>query len=328
MPIEFRDNVMHNIMVIEKESQKAQPAIVSDKNIPADNGLSASDSLGSDGTNFLVDGKMDDFQEYPVNGNGDEQDVTINISPEKSLTTSRLNLYLDQFVSLPKSVEIAAAVNGEEKIVLAKRNMAGSMINFPKTTAQKFKITFTYVQPLRIRELSFGRENQNMIRESSVRFLAQPDKKYEVYFNADRYADVNSGEMPDLRDNRDVMPVKKAVPSDNVSFRKSDVDGDGIPDETDNCVTAKNADQEDVNNNGRGDACDDFDRDGIINSKDNCRDTPNRDQKDTDLDGIGNVCDGKESRILQNQKWLPLAVILLAAGIVGIFFVKTMKTKE
>jgi hypothetical protein len=35
-----------------------------------------------------------------------------------------------------------------------------------------------------------------------------------------------------------------------------DTDGDGVPDETDNCPTVSNPDQADSNGNGIGDACD------------------------------------------------------------------------
>jgi hypothetical protein len=204
----------------------------------------------------------------------------------------------------------------------------GSKINFPKTTAQKFKISLEYIQPLRIRELSINQEDLSMVKGNSIRFLAQPNKNYELYYDADRYVKTYEGEMPDLNDNRDVLIAKKLDMMENPLYSKSDVDKDGVADEMDNCVTEENPDQEDVNSNNQGDVCDDFDRDGIINAKDNCRDLPNRDQKDTDLDGIGNVCDEKEGRILQNQKWLPLALILLVAGVIGIFFVKTIKDKK
>ncbi|MCL7489579.1 MAG: thrombospondin type 3 repeat-containing protein [Desulfobulbaceae bacterium] len=43
---------------------------------------------------------------------------------------------------------------------------------------------------------------------------------------------------------------------------ENDADGDGVPDETDNCPDIPNPDQYDSNNNGIGDACDDADTDG------------------------------------------------------------------
>jgi gliding motility-associated-like protein len=70
-----------------------------------------------------------------------------------------------------------------------------------------------------------------------------------------------------------------------------DTDGDGVPDQDDNCVNTPNSDQADYNNNGIGDVCDDTDGDTITDDIDNCVETSNTDQLDTDGDGVGDVCD-------------------------------------
>ena len=77
----------------------------------------------------------------------------------------------------------------------------------------------------------------------------------------------------------------------------ADGDGDGVPDETDNCPTVPNADQintdEDmIGGDGMGDACDDDDdADGVFDITDNCPLMPNVGQADGDHDGVGNACD-------------------------------------
>ena len=72
-----------------------------------------------------------------------------------------------------------------------------------------------------------------------------------------------------------------------------DTDSDGVPDTSDNCATAANADQTDTEADGIGDICDpDDDNDGIGDSTDNCRLVSNSSQLDTDNDGIGDPCDG------------------------------------
>ena len=83
----------------------------------------------------------------------------------------------------------------------------------------------------------------------------------------------------------------------DVSFKTTggnDQDGDGVPDNVDNCPTVYNPDQADSNHDGIGDACDptfDSDGDGIPNGKDNCPKVPNPGQEDANQNGIGDACE-------------------------------------
>jgi hypothetical protein len=75
-------------------------------------------------------------------------------------------------------------------------------------------------------------------------------------------------------------------------FPNPDNDGDGILNDDDNCPDDANPQQEDMDEDGRGDICDDDrDGDGFINNDDNCPDIANPDQEDTDSDGVGDACD-------------------------------------
>ncbi len=70
-----------------------------------------------------------------------------------------------------------------------------------------------------------------------------------------------------------------------------DQDSDGIPDNSDNCPQAFNPNQQDIDRDLSGDACDpDIDNDTFPNANDNCPEIPN-DQADSDHDGIGDACD-------------------------------------
>ncbi|MGD0204843.1 MAG: M36 family metallopeptidase [Dehalococcoidia bacterium] len=81
-----------------------------------------------------------------------------------------------------------------------------------------------------------------------------------------------------------------------------DSDGDGVPDDTDNCPTISNPGQEDGDSDGKGDVCDNCptvsnptqtnsDGDTYGDACDNCPSVTNQNQADSDSDGKGNVCD-------------------------------------
>ena len=77
-----------------------------------------------------------------------------------------------------------------------------------------------------------------------------------------------------------------------VAQPNTDIDGDTVLNEFDNCAGISNTNQLDTDNDGFGDACDDDDdNDGILDGDDNCPLTANSNQLDTDNDGIGDVCD-------------------------------------
>jgi hypothetical protein len=91
------------------------------------------------------------------------------------------------------------------------------------------------------------------------------------------YSDDADGDgIPDNFDNCPFTPNRD----------QKDTDGDGVGDACDNCPTVYNPDQKDSSGTGVGDACNggpdgDLDGDGIKNSVDNCPTVPNPDQKIT-----------------------------------------------
>jgi hypothetical protein len=82
----------------------------------------------------------------------------------------------------------------------------------------------------------------------------------------------------------------------------SDYDGDGVANDTDNCMLAVNVDQSDIDGDGYGDVCDncpnfasmditDSDGDGAGDVCDVCAEYYDPAQSDLDADGVGDVCD-------------------------------------
>lgn len=274
----------------------------------------------------LVDNSLETWVEFPVASDGAENRVTLHVSiDDHSFVTTGFSLKLEPYVAQPRFVEVS--VPGKKdippRIILAKNLFDSNTVHFPKISSNQLDITFWYTQPLRISELSFF-DHGTVQRSGALRFLAQPDKTYSIFFASDGPVVIERTESANLFDNRDVVRLSTVSPVNNPAFVLSDRDGDGISDRVDNCTAESNTDQQDENENGRGDVCDDYDKDGVINIKDNCPPHPNRNQQDTDGDGIGDICDGEESRILERNAWLLWVIITVGGLIIAGLFVTTV----
>lgn len=270
----------------------------------------------------LTDDNLNTATEFSVINSGQDE-ATIILKTSRSIDTSRLRLHLAQFVALPRTIEIKAGLqeSSERFTVVAERELMSTTVTFPKTTADVFEITLRYSQPLRINELYFFDDSVSDEVQQSLRFLAQPNNSYQILYESDRTVAVNVAESGDLRTSQDVLDLFSYSSQANIKYVPADIDEDGIRDVIDNCVRIANPDQIDINNNGRGDVCDDFDGDGVSNANDNCINIPNRAQRDVDVDGIGDACDEEESRFTESNPWIPWIGIGTAVIVILILFV-------
>lgn len=311
--------------VLDKTTNSFEPHFFKQETLINEIPVSVSTNPNTGSASRMNDNDTRTYADFPLPDN-EQGHVQITLSSTNPITSSVLTTLLDNNVALPSFIEIRAFVDGQSRIVVANRRMDQQTIRFPQTTSNRWVITFTFGQPLRISELRLNQDNATKSSTRAIRFLAQPTHSYRIYFDPDRLAIAPVGEAGNLVSAKDILIIPAVPSQNNPNYIIADVDGDGVPDIRDNCVSVTNSDQQDINNNGRGDVCDDFDQDGLINSKDNCTDNPNRDQKDTDSDGIGDVCDKEESRITERYTWIPWVGIGFAALVLIIILVLTAKS--
>jgi len=110
----------------------------------------------------MIDGNVRTYSEFvlPEDARGN---IRIVVNSSRAITSSSLTLLLDSHVALPTSIEIRAQVNGRDTIVVARRPITQSTVQFPRTTTARWTITLTYSQPLRIAELKLAQENHRVL---------------------------------------------------------------------------------------------------------------------------------------------------------------------
>lgn len=279
------------------------------------------------GIDALIDGKSDTQVSFPWSDTTPNR-VILSLTTPEPVMTGEVLLVLPANVALPYRAAVRGlTASGEETVLLASSRLSGTTVRFPVTELTRIDLELEYVQPLRIAELSVRARDAREVR--SLRFLAQPDTAYRVYLGADR-----SVALPRLRTDG-LLATERTVRIDEVAIGRNqgyvpaDGDGDGVPDIYDNCVEYPNPDQLDLDQNGRGDACDDFDLDRVVNAKDNCPDHPNPDQLDTDGDGIGDACDKEESRFTEQHPWVPWAGMGIALLVLlGLFYLTAIEVRR
>ncbi len=352
VPLAFNENSQLTTLVVDEAGNVTPSTVITHTQQQALH-LTAKDSFGNQNSTRMVDGSHDTFTEFPfVEGqvvdesivsitdqndhetfvgeratvSNPENIVQIDVTADRAFTTDQVSLYFDAHVTQPTHVRIASVdADGKEHLLLPEKFFTQASVSFPKETADHFRITLKYVKPLRINEIKFSEQGVPQKVDRLVRFVAQPQKTYDVFFNVTEHVDMPQQESPDFHKNSAVMIVAPEKMMNNMLYKGADTDEDGVIDREDNCIGIVNTDQIDKDGNSIGDACEDFDHDGIINATDNCPDVVNRMQDDEDMDNVGDACDGIESRFMEKYPWIPYVALVVVFGVVTTLIIKTLK---
>lgn len=206
-------------------------------------------------------------------------------------------LYIQLQTGTIQDVRVRQGDTKEQLTLSYNGSPSAARIPLLSVQARVFEITLATQDTLDIAEI------QLLKPENFLLFQALPQEKYFLVPNSAPAAEALSYEM------NAATPVSlEPVRYEGTS---TDSDGDGVPDDADNCARDANGDQKDSDGDGMGDACDiaplvpnirpqDSDKDGISDAEDNCPDVPNSDQADPDGDGIGWACDDADNDGIAN----------------------------
>lgn len=314
-----------NVAVMEKESMIAQAwdSVLDVEYEETDYEVIEHSAVIGDFKN-LFDNDYDTTVEFDLDS--DEGLAYLLINSNNEITSNGFQLVLDDYVSLPYKISLEAKVDGDWRTVIAETALSSAYVDFPSTTSMSWKVSLWHSQPLRLRELKLVSGSIVSVASEKIVWLARPGEEYLIYADAQAMSGIYVSENPDLLSQPDdILTVELGDSQDNLLYKAPDYDSDGLPDINDNCVYVANADQEDLDANNLGDACEDHDRDGVIDSADNCPSYSNSNQADEDGDGIGDACDDEESRITERLSWLPWVAMGFVVVVVGLIFWKMMK---
>lgn len=366
VPVSFNDGAKSYALVIDSAGDIIPSTIITESQ-KSSLVLRASDSFGNLDANNMVDGKSNTFTEFPFIENGGKYEVVdsevisrnsanggneimyseetyvggeeldedtnqnvviIDVMSNRSFRADSLNLQFDKNIERPTRIRIVAVnKDGSEQVLLPEQFFGRDVINFPEANTDHYRVSLHYIKPLRISEITFFEKGVPQTTKNLVRFIAQPQMAYDIYYNTDEIVKIKSVEAPNFNSEKNVKLVQAESVGNNPLYKKADTDEDGVLDDVDNCLSVANTNQIDKDKNGKGDACEDFDKDGIMNADDNCPSVANRSQADEDVDGIGDACDGVESRFMEKNPWIPYVVLTIVFIIIAGLIVKTLKNK-
>ncbi len=262
----------------------------------------------------LVDGNRNTKFTFHPTQKGDKK-VKL-VFPQKT-EISGIFVAMDDGIIPPKKLSVFADFGDGEYLPVLDKIKFRWHLDFPAISVNGLEIAYATPHFFRINEIRILGQEESTQKDEII-FFAEEGKKYTLYSGAhfgikDKF--IPEKKQPLVSDEE--TPVFPLVHSlQNPKFNP-DYDEDGVHDVNDLCPRVKDTANKDVDNNGRGDVCEDPDLDKIYSHEDNCPFAHNPDQKDSDKDGEGDDCDKEEGRFTENMDFLLWVVFGIGAGVLG-----------
>ncbi len=290
------------ILVNEQNIPLAHEILRERENLPTPSFVVQSVSSSFEGDkNMLADGIFDNAFAFALE-NDPDKNVIFEFQEKSEI--SDIEIVLDSGVIPPQKISVFADFGDGNFQKMMDRQNFSSFLKIPKIAPQRLKI-------------SFGLEN-TIKKPNAVIFFAEEGKIYRLFTNPHFGAKLPQTEYQPLSADEKTPNFTFGEAQKNPSFNP-DFDKDGIPDNTDLCPRDADSTNADIDQNGRGDFCEDPDLDDIPSARDNCPFVANADQSDQDSDQIGDKCDTKESRFSENHPeilWAMMAGMILLLGMI------------
>jgi len=241
-----------------------------------------------------------------------------------------LRVVLSDGVFRPKKISVNADYGDGEFVNFINNLDYQNQLSFASITPARLEVIFESPHYLSLNEVELLTPSQD--KSYGLVFFAKEGSTYQLFSNPESgQKRMYASERLPLRTNVDTPQFDLPTMTQNKNYNP-DLDGDGLVDTIDLCPSVSDSTNADVDNDGRGDVCQDPDQDNLMSHKDNCPFVYNRDQSDIDADGIGDVCDDSDERFSENMhEWVLNGVFLLVAllllGLVA-WSVKNQSKKE
>lgn len=264
-------------------------------------GLSGIDDFDILGVNNLYDGNINtslDFDPYS------DSEYYINLDLNRTVQAGSFKFRMNYESSLHPVYMIAEV---QDKFINVS-NIEGYSFRYLKIIFRDFNADSDTRPNLSINELSF-------LKKGKSTYLVNSDGSGSIYVysgyqceDIESLAKLKSQLKSQLKNdlNKVNFNINAKTNSYNLYFDhninyKNDIDSDDVINSFDNCPFKSNADQEDVDGDFIGDACDldvnvknydegDYDKDGLGDISDNCPYIYNPMQQDSNADGVGDMC--------------------------------------